>query len=336
MTSRIEKWTSEELTILAENYPIMGTKGCITLLPSHTANSISYMAFKLGIKRIAGAEPPWTAEEDQLLRELFPKEGPACASRFPIRMKGKVLERARTLGLLGRKRHSENRASKTWTALKELQIATPPKPQQPGKRTRWSEAEDEIIRKHYLTIGSAGCAALLPRRTAESIRARAERIRCVRPHSTPKVWSDAEDQILRKYYPIEGAACVSRLPGRTEAAVKSRAWLSGLRAPSCWTPEEDAILREYYPAEGSACFVRLPNRSVSTAHGRVSQLGLHFDGANRRWTEEEKKILLEFYPKEGIRVLDRLPGRTRSAVASWVVRHNLKSETPKAKARRKT
>lgn len=328
MSRKIEKWTSEELTILAENYPVMGAKGCITLLPSHTANSISYMAFKLGIKRVAGAEPPWTAEEDQLLRELFPKEGPACASRFPIRMKGKVLERARTLGLFGRKKRSENQASKTWAALKELQ--------QPGKRTRWREAEDEIIRKHYLTIGSAGCAALLPGRTVETIRARAERLRCVRHRSTPRAWSDDEDQILREYYPIEGVACVLWLPGRTEQAVKSRAWLARLKAPSCWTPEEDAILREYYPAEGSACFVRLPNRSVSAAHGRVSQLGLHFDGANRPWTEEEKKILLEFYPKEGIQVLDRLPGRTRSAVVSWAVRHNLKSETPKAKARRKT
>lgn len=321
MARETQKWTDEELVVLRENYPVMGAKGCITLLPAHEANSIRHMAFQLGIRRIAGAEPPWTTEEDQWLRELFQKEGPACASKFPTRMKGKVLDRARTLGLFGR-----GKSSKSEQESEE---------QQSEKWNRWSEAEDEIIRKNYLTLGSAGCAALLPGRTLETIRARAERLRCVRPRSTPKAWSDAEDQILREYYPTEGPACVSRLSGRTKGAVKIRAQLAGLRAPGCWTPEEDAILQEYYPAEGTACFVRLQNRSVSAAKKRVLQLGLHYKNANRPWTDQEKAILLEFYPKEGIRVLDRLPGRTRFAVISWVVRHNLKSETPKAKARRK-
>lgn len=71
---------------------------------------------------------------------------------------------------------------------------------------RWTEDEDLILKKHYLTEG-INVAERLPGRTIPAIKNRAVKLELTDKHLP---WSEEEDRTLSMYYPAEK----SRVAGR--------------------------------------------------------------------------------------------------------------------------
>ena len=87
---------------------------------------------------------------------------------------------------------------------------------------RWSEEEDDIIRKYYPIGGTKEVQKYLPNRTSQTISIRANRIKDVNPNKAK--WSEEEDDIIRKYYSTGGKKEAQKyLPNRTLKAIENRA-----------------------------------------------------------------------------------------------------------------
>lgn len=95
-----------------------------------------------------------------------------------------------------------------------------------GKRwSRWTEAEDGVLREHYPSEGS-GVAVRLSGRSIASCSHRATRylgIRSLRKSREHK-WTEADDEALQRSYPHEGASQrLADLIGVSRVAVGARA-----------------------------------------------------------------------------------------------------------------
>lgn len=94
----------------------------------------------------------------------------------------------------------------------------------PGGRL-WTDAEEDLLREHYLKRGPAWCAERL-RRTEASVCKRAEKLRLYR-HS--RRWTPEEDTILRREWGEVGERHLRAiLPGRRSPAIARRAETLGL------------------------------------------------------------------------------------------------------------
>lgn len=67
-------WTTSEVEILKENYPLLGSgRKILELLPGRTSKSINVKASRLGLKVLK--VDTWTTTELNILKELYPKYG---------------------------------------------------------------------------------------------------------------------------------------------------------------------------------------------------------------------------------------------------------------------
>lgn len=103
-------------------------------------------------------------------------------------------------------------------------------------RTSWSDEELAIVRKHYPSLGAAGCMPMLPGKSRDGIRVRAHLLG-VKLLQRPKPvradgWSEEEDQIIREQYPTKGRAILPLLSNRSEAGLKKRLKALGIRKAS--------------------------------------------------------------------------------------------------------
>ena len=123
-----------------------------------------------------------------------------------------------------------------------------------GRGPRWSVEELRVLRERYPTGGSHACVPFLPARTANTIRAKAQKMG-IRHHAeyvrhAPS--DDVLDQAIRRLYangkpaPGKMGALCARYD-RSRQWVRSRAIKIGaiqhIRGRN-WTAAEDAILRE--------------------------------------------------------------------------------------------
>lgn len=92
------------------------------------------------------------------------------------------------------------------------------------EKSKWSEDEDNLIRRHY-KYDIEGLCELLPGRTKIAISLRAKRI-----GESRRPWTADEDDRIIKCYPNYGSSyCAKYLLGRTEVAIQSRAIKLGVR-----------------------------------------------------------------------------------------------------------
>ncbi len=88
-------WTAPELALIRRHYEAKtGLQRLVRLLPSRTQLSIQQQAWKLGLSR---AGNPWTADDDALLRQLYPRHG--RNTRIPGHTPGSTRVHAQKLGL---------------------------------------------------------------------------------------------------------------------------------------------------------------------------------------------------------------------------------------------
>lgn len=114
-----QKWSSEELKVLQENYPHMGPE-VNKLLPSRTKMACIKMAASLGL---AFKNSRWSEEEDNILRRNYPEIGIDVAAFLPGRTESACQSRAKVLNI-----SREN--------------------------VRWSSEEDDLLKKHYPAEGA--------------------------------------------------------------------------------------------------------------------------------------------------------------------------------------
>lgn len=129
-------------------------------------------------------------------------------------------------------------------------------------KKRWTAEEIEILKKHYPTEGDA-VFKRLPGRTAKSCRIQASKLKISKNISSAiiqddrkyiRLWTKAEDEILREYYAEEGSNVRCRLNQRSAESCRGRAATLGLTysgANRKWSSREDEILKKYYSTEGS-------------------------------------------------------------------------------------
>ena len=219
----------------------------------------------------------WNSEEDEILKEFYPKEGSDVYKRIPGKNREQCLYRA--------------------SLLKIPTIKTP---------VVWSENEINILKEFYPDEGS-NVYKRLPGRTGISCVAMANKYGIV--HNTK--WTTEQDNILREYYPTGGAKKVSELiPNKTSRQCIRRAKKLGITYDlHQYSEQEDDIIRKHYPDEGPNVIERFPGRTRRSCIRRAGVLGI---SCVNYWTSEEDTILREYFPKEGAKVADRLPGRTEA------------------------
>lgn len=126
-----------------------------------------------------------------------------------------------------------------------------------------------------------------------------------------RLWTEAEDKILREYYAAEGSKVRYRWESEDqqnlaeEEPSKIRTLTTGLGKQK-WSSSEDEILRNYYPTEGAEVQKRLEGRSKEACNKRAAKLGLCIQG-RKEWTAEEDEIIRTYYSgrQEGSRTIGR-------------------------------
>lgn len=92
-----------------------------------------------------------------------------------------------------------------------------------SNKLRWTDAENEIMRQNYSTMGTK-VADLLPGRSRAACRHQADILNLANKNTEPYVeWTDKEDAVLRRFYPSMGSRVAALLPGRSKRACYSRA-----------------------------------------------------------------------------------------------------------------
>ena len=194
-------------------------------------------------------------------------------------------------------------------------------------KKRWTADEIEILKRYYPAEGDQVCERLSGR-TAKSCRIQASKMEISKNISSSaivqndgkyiRLWTEAEDKILREYYAAEGSNVRFRLNQRSAESCRGRASALGLTysgANRKWSSNEDEILRNYYSTEGAEVQKRLKGRSKEACNKRASKLGLCTQG-RKEWTAEEDEIIRTYYKAEGRKVAERLEGRTLTACQS--------------------
>ena len=121
-------------------------------------------------------------------------------------------------------------------------------------KKRWTADEIEILRKYYPAEGDQVCERLSGR-TAKSCRIQASKMEISKNISSSaivqndgkyiRLWTEAEDKILREYYAAEGSKVRYRLNQRSAESCRGRAAALGLTysgANTKWSSSEDEIL----------------------------------------------------------------------------------------------
>lgn len=222
----------------------------------------------------------WTKEEDELITDVYIKEGKVGISKLDIgRSENAIMSR---LGRLGVKR---------------------------GRCVKWSDSDIKLLKDNYKEYGVQGCkdAGLLKSDAEICTKARYLGIRHLKEE-----WSDEEVALLKSVYPLGGVqACIDSGLNRSKSSIKNKAQILNIRLrnkynitqENAWTVEEVNLLVSLYPVYGAkGCILRGLNRTEDAIKYKARVLGIKLDRYNcdidsikARWTKEEIGILKEYY-----------------------------------------
>ena len=137
----------------------------------------------------------WNDEMTQRLIEMAPTMTSTDIAEALGCCRASVTQKARSLNI----------------SCKRTPITTVP------KGTPWTKAEKDVLREHFIEMGSF-VSELLPGRSPASCLRVAHRMGL---YINPKSWTEDEIRILRENYPHMGQAVSSLLPGRTPDACQT-------------------------------------------------------------------------------------------------------------------
>ncbi len=248
----------------------------------------------------------WSAKEDAILRKHYATTRGVDLARRLGCTHSMIENRARVLGL-------------------------PLKKKQGRSKTRWSRADDALLRKLY-DHRSTKELALRFNCTAREIEARRRHLRLRRPDtiSVPRRWSEAEDALLRELAGSTDRKEIAQRLGRSRQAVTDRADRLGVMCGDDklrrWQPEEDNILRSLWKQASVAELAAQLGRTVLGVRHRLQKLDLverRSTQTPKAWTEEDSQALVTLYGKMPYEEIAARLGRTVVSVASQAYRTGL-------------
>lgn len=173
----------------------------------------------------------------------------------------------------------------------------------------WSDEEIQILRNYYAEHAKnpiiKDLLSLLPKRSEDGIKAMVSRLHL---STSPSVWTEEENDILRKYYVSEGTMQVSqRLKNRTISGIQSQANKLGLTRIG-WSEKEIQLLRELYPINGANIPELLTTKSRRKIMRYAKKLGIICadDRVTVRLSCEDRELIKLWYPIEGAKCVERL------------------------------
>ena len=112
------------------------------------------------------------------------------------------------------------------------------------------------------------------------------------------MWTQEQDDLLRKFYPSMGCA-IPELSQFSTRQIHARSRIIGVNRVY-WTDEEVALLKEYYPQCGTD-IPQLSNKSAKAISCLAYKLGLTVD---RVWSAEEDELLRSKYASCGLSLIN--------------------------------
>lgn len=142
-------------------------------------------------------------------------------------------------------------------------------------RSRWTPDEEALLRSSMAQGGLTAAYAAFPSRSENSVHNKAQVMGLLAERGPRRVWSSAEDAVLRSNYPDLGPGGIAErglLPGRSQRAIVGRASKLGVyrssrgdRTPcdDAWTPNRERFVRDLMvrldERPSRVCLVRAAN-----------------------------------------------------------------------------
>ena len=210
-------WTEEEDNILRKFYPTNGAKGCQVYLPKRNSLTICARATLLNlVSGITNKNNPWSPEEDEIIKANYSKKNTDLTSLIPNKSKGAIQQRASILGVKVINNWTEeeirwmqdnsyfytkeeliDKIGKSWLQIKRilkkygLKYCT--------KIVKWTEEEDNIIKKYYPKEGG-NVYLRLKNRTYNTVMGRASALGIKYDNEENRKWTEEEDTIIKENY----------------------------------------------------------------------------------------------------------------------------------------
>lgn len=267
-------WTEDEIKILKEKYVLLGGKGCAKLIPNHSTDMIIYKANKLGLGNINRKKKgkSWTEEEDNIIKEFYPLEGPNMQKRLPTRSKKNITYRA--------------------TCVLKVQHIDQTK--------IWTPEMDKILYDNYEKLGPKKCSefSLLKNKKVSNILNRAKKLGL-----KTSSWSENEINIIKTYYASEGQDIQYRLPEHTLVSIQQKAASLGIKVTRK-KPISDKITKKVICIETQEIFNSGSEAERKYNIGTVNYSCVSFDstGGGYHWAflddSEKQERLKEFIGKQ--------------------------------------
>ncbi len=257
------KWTEEEIEILRKYYPIEGIK-VIDRLRGKTKKMIHSKASSMNLI----SPRTWTKEDDELIKKYYLIEGKRIIKRFKYKSYIAIKARAQKLGVLRKEiwtKRDDNVLRQYYPSEGSNICKRLDNKSRESCRNRalklgvqyisWTNEEDEIVKDVYFKYkgnNKEKSKEIQKRIERKSIIAIENRIRKLGlnncDNKASKMWTDKEDEILRKYYSFEGSKVVNKLIDRTKRQVISRARILGIKKERFYDIEK---LQELINSESS-------------------------------------------------------------------------------------
>ena len=220
----------------------------------------------------------WTKNEDSILIKYYNNEGLSVINRLQGRTEFAIRSRASKLGL--------------------------------KCRNDWTEEEIELLKIYYPIYRGSDKILEYIKRPISSIKAKANELKI---KTINGIFSDEEDEIIRKFYPIQGSNINIMLNNKTKEQCRARARNLGISFIDThkWTKEEDDIIRKYYSKGSEIVKEKLPNRTKEQILSRAHNLAVRTKANN--WSKIEDDIIKRYYPLEKSNVYKRLNNRSKNA-----------------------
>ena len=256
--TRLNEWTSEELTLLKDNYSILGNKALQRLLPRHTGGSIYKKATEMGLVS-AFATLEWSKEEEAILRRGIEKglSYKDIASSIPGRTVHAVRSRAMSMGL--------------------------------KKGKQWSKEEMEWLRENYNTLSYDEMAQKL-NTTFSTVRNMCKKLGLKKDPQS--VWTKELEEYLRDHYEAMDTKVIADTVGVTPACVNAKARSLGLTKGRVWTEGMKDYLKKNYHTLRAADIAKKLGLATSSVNAKARKLGLT---KSNLWTAEMEDILRNEY-----------------------------------------
>lgn len=239
-------WTEEEDNILRKFYPTNGAKGCQVYLPKRNSLTICARATLLNlVSGITNKNNQWSPEEDEIIKANYSKKNTDLTSLIPNKSKGAIQQRASILGVKVINNWTEeeirwmqdnsyfytkeeliDKIGKSWLQIKRilkkygLKYCT--------EIVKWTEEEDNIIKKYYPKEGG-NVYLRLKNRTYNTVMGRASALGIKYDNEENRKWTEEEDTIIKENYIKLGKNIINLLPGRKLGSIITRAHKIGIK-----------------------------------------------------------------------------------------------------------